>query len=467
MPLKDVFKKFVSSVSAAAVLFSCCFNFVFADGLTGLFDPGFNYSCKAFYMENIDTSTVVVDLNSKQRLYPASVTKLTTALLAVEAIERGDISLDDEVTAIYDDFNDMVPDGSTAAISRGETLTVEQLLYCMMVASANEACNILSRYISGSTAAFVGEMNRRVTELGCIDTNYINPHGLHSESHYSCAYDVAIIFKEAIKHEFLRTLMSTKEYTFSTNLRESYTVRTGNYLLDDSRCTIQDGYTYEYEYLLGGKTGNTSAAGACLASYAEKDGKTYVCVALGGERESKYTTNYAMKDTRESYIWAFSSLSERAIVDTSQKVAEVPVSLSFDSEFVSVLPAQEITALIPNDYDVSLFAYKFNLPDNLVAPISKGDVIGSMDVVFDGEVLGSVDLIADRDIERSVTLDIVDKFEKFVGTWWFWAIIGILAALLIIYIVIAIIVNTRRHRTRRRNSTSYRRGVSRRGRRFK
>lgn len=474
MPKRDILKKLLAFSLALTIILSSV-AVCFADGMVGMFDSGINFSCKAFYMENLDSGTVVIDEHSKEKLFPASVTKVMTALLVAEAIERGDLTLDTEITAVYADFNDMAADGSTAAISRGETMTIEQLIFCTMVSSANEACNILARAVSEDIPSFVALMNQRARELGCKNTSYMNTHGLHNESHYTCAYDVSLIFKEAIKHEILRTAMHTESYTFSTNKRESYTVRTTDYLLDDSRSTITDGYKYEYEYLLGGKTGFTTPAGACLVSYAQRDGKTYMCVALGGTRESKYDTNYAMKDTKEAYIWAFANLSERSLVDPTLKVAEIPVSLSFDSEYVFAVPSGEITALMPNDFDISMLlppngSAKVNLPTSLTAPIEKGQVIGSMDIVFGGETIGTVDLVADRGVEKSMTLGIVDTLEKFIGTWWFWAIIGGLAGLLVIYILITLIINTRRRRSHKRNSTAYRRNSNpkyTRGRRYK
>lgn len=473
MPFRHFSKKILAILLSLAVCLSFCVPVASADGYVTMFDSGIDFHCESFYMINLDTGTPVIDLNSRAERSPASVTKLTTALLTAEAIKRGDISLKTEITANYDDFNDMVSDGSTAGISQGETVTVEQLIYCMLVGSANEAANILARCVSGSISDFVTLMNSRTKELGCVNSRYINPHGLTDKTtgqyNVSCAYDVSLILSEVIQYDYVCKAMSTTTYLLNTNKHTDHKVTSGNYLLDQTRSPIQDGYNYEYEFLKGGKTGYTSVAGACLASYAEKDGMTYLCVAMGGERESKYTTNYALKSTKEAYIWAFDSLSVRPIVDPTKKVAEVPVNLSFDAEYVSLVPKEEITALIPNDYDVANFYTQFDPPASLTAPITKGQVICSMDVTFNGDIVGTVDLVADKDIEKSATLGVMSRFEALLSAWWFWAIVGVVAALLLLYIVLLIHTNIRRNRSRRRNSSKYRRGSNRssKGRRFR
>ncbi len=471
MPFRHFSRKILSLFLVLTLSLSF-FAPVSAEGYVSMFDSGIDFHCQSFYMENVTTGTTVVDIGSRLERSPASVTKLTTALLTAEAIERGEISLKTKITAEYSDFNDMVSDGSTAGIERGEIISVEQLIYCMLVGSANEAANILGRCVAGSLSDFIVQMNTRTKELGCISSHYINPHGLTDKEtglyNVSCAYDISLILKEVMKYDYLCDAMSSTTYTLTTNRHTDHKVTSGNYLLDETRSPIRDGYRYRYEFLKGGKTGYTSVAGACLASFAEKDGVTYLCVALGGERESKYTTNYAFKNTKEAYEWAFDSLSVRPIVDPTKKIAEVPVNLSFDSEYVSLVPAKEITALIPNDYDIANFRTVFDAPASLAAPITKGQVICTMDVTFNGGIVGTVDLVADKDIAKSATLGIMDKFESIFRAWWFWAIVGVLAALLILYIVLLIRVNIRRNRSRRRNSSAYRRGKkAARGRRFR
>ena len=465
-------KKIFAALFAALIVISFCLSAVCADVPVNIFDSGINFNCDEFYMVNVDTDTVVIDRNSKTARSPASVTKLTTALLAAEAIERGDITFKTEITAEYDDFNDMVSDGSTAGISKGETINVEQLIYCMLVGSANEAANILARCVSGSIEQFVAQMNERTKELGCVNSHYINPHGLTDKNtgiyNTSCAYDIALIMRELIKYDYVTQAMRTPSYTLNTNKHTNHVVRTTNYLLDESRSPIKDGKTYEYEYLLGGKTGYTEAAGACFASYAQKDGMTYICVALGGLRESKYDTNYAMQDTRSAYIWAFDSLAVRSLVDTTFKESEVKVTLSFDAEYVSLLPASDIKALIPSDFDTTRFQKSYDIPESIEAPVTKGQKVGTMSLIFAGTTLGTVDLIADKDIQKSATLGVVDKVEGLFSEWWFWAIVGGAAALIILYIAVAVIVNLRRRRSKKRNMTSYRRKAKRvKGRRYK
>ena len=470
MPVKHIFQKICACVLTAALALSSLSVCVSAEDYVSIFDSGIDFHCAGFYMENVDTGTPVISRNALEKRGIASVSKLMTVLLAAEAIERGDITLASEITAEYGDFNDMDPDGSTAGISKGETVTAEQLIYCMLVGSANEAANILARLVAGDIDSFVGRMNSRASELGCQYTSFLNPHGLTTKSktfNVSCAYDVSLILKQIMKYDYVVAAMSTSTYKLTTNKHKDHLITSGNYLLDETRSPIRDGKSYRYEFIKGAKTGYTSAAGACFASFAEKDGITYVCVALGGERESKYTTNYAQWNTKEAYQWAFDSLSVRPIVDPALKVDEIPVSLSFDSDTVKLVPEKEITALIPNDFDISLFQKEYRLPESLTAPVTKGQVVCDMNVLFDGKVIGTVNLVTDRDIERSATLGAVDKFETIVKSKLFIVVICILVCLLIAYGVMLIFINARRRRSKKRNSQSYRRGISKRGRRFK
>ena len=156
---------------------------------------------------------VFYEKDADSQAYPASLTKVMTVLVAVEAIERGEFSLTDSVTASERCLEGMVDDGSTAGIVPGETMPLQDLLYCALLASANEACNVIAEYVSGSVEAFVEQMNALAAELGCSGTHFANTHGLPDDDHYTTARDMAVIYREAISHELFAEISGSVGYT--------------------------------------------------------------------------------------------------------------------------------------------------------------------------------------------------------------------------------------------------------------
>lgn len=426
------------------IIFSCIAPFsAYADEIKGI-DYGctIEFSAKSVYVENLNTGSVVVDKASDEKRYPASLTKVMTVLLVLENVEN----LNEEVTAQYSDFNDMDPNGSTAGIKVYETLTVDELLHCVMLSSANEACNILARHVAGDLESFVKMMNTRAEELGCTNTNFYNTHGLHNENHYSSASDLVKIIKECIKHtEFTRMCGLTGYTVPATNKSAERNINTTNYLLVPSQSK------YYYPYAKGIKTGFTTPAGACLASYAEKDGVTYLSVMLGGVRDED-KTNHTMLDTKAVFEWAFSSVEEQDLLDTATKVAEVPVKLSWDTDFVSVVPEKNIRYLVPKDFDKQTLTKDIVLEESVDAPVEKGDVLGIMTVKCGEQVLGKVNLVAQTSATQSKALYILSRIESFLSSPWFIAVVISIVVLIIIYIIIVIITNKRK---RRRSGRSY------------
>ena len=183
---------------------------------SALEDPGLQ--CRnAILVDANHDNEVLYDKGGYEKAYPASLTKIMTALLVVEAIDRGEIAVDTAVTAGDTALQGLSGNFSTAGVKPGNTLTVEQLLYCLMLPSANEAANILAVAVDGSIEEFVAHMNRRAGTLGCKNTHFMNPHGLHSPEHYTTAYDLALITDAALEHELFRTVIGTSNYKIPPN----------------------------------------------------------------------------------------------------------------------------------------------------------------------------------------------------------------------------------------------------------
>lgn len=222
---------------------------------------------------------VLYEVGGHDKVYPASITKVMTALLTLEAIESGKLTAQTQITASATAAT--IPKGSsTANIKAGEVLTVEQLLYCLLLPSANEAAQILAETVGGDIDTFVGMMNDKAKELGCENTHFANPHGFHDPDHYTTPYDITLFMKAAMEYDLFQKIVTSPNYTIpATNLSEQRTVRNTNALTSNWTYT---GYLYTPG--TGGKTGSTDEAGKCLVETAKK-GDTYLISVVMGEPE--------------------------------------------------------------------------------------------------------------------------------------------------------------------------------------
>lgn len=356
----------------------------------------------------IDTlsGTAIYEKNADTKIYPASTTKIMTVLLAVEAVEMNDIALTDYVTASENSGFDMIEDGSSAGIVPGETMTFENLLYCAMVSSANEACNIIAEQVGGTIPEFVEKMNTRAKELGCSSTFFNNTHGLPDDSHYTTARDLSIIALEAITHPLFMQICNTPKITIpETNKSPARYLSNTNGLIN-SESAIYPGYYYEAA--AGIKTGHTDAAGYCLISTATKNGMTMLAVVMGGKvRVNGTTTDFDhFTDSITLYNWAFDNWSYRDILKITEEVDRVPVRMGSDASFVAVHPQSAVKALMPNDEDISSYEQKvtiFGLQDaaELMAPVEAGEILGEITIEKDGAVYGSSQLVASNTVDLS------------------------------------------------------------------
>jgi serine-type D-Ala-D-Ala carboxypeptidase (penicillin-binding protein 5/6) len=352
--------------------------------------------------------------NENNKAYPASLTKVMTVMLAVEAIENGKVALTDNVTAGKDINADLSDDGSTSGIVPGETMTLENLLYCAMLSSANEACNIIAEYIGGDLQTFIGMMNSRAAELGCTGTHFVNAHGLPDENHYTTAGDFAKISLAAISHPLFAKICNTVTRTVpATNVSKERVLQNTNGLIN-TNSELYPGYLYQYA--AGVKTGHTTDAGYCLVSTASKDGVELLCVVLGGKAvdnsgKAQYTN---FLDSISLYNWAFANFSYRDILETTDLVKDIPVKMGKNADFVTVHPETAVKALLPNDEDASNFEQKITIYSedkgtDLVAPVQAGTALGEISIERDGVVYGTSKLVACTSIDLSYSQFIKSK----------------------------------------------------------
>ena len=419
--------------------------------------PEVDIQAKAALLIDPQTDTVLFEKNMHERVYPASLTKIMTTLLA---LEHG--SLTDGIAASETALTGLDPQGSTQNIKPGEIMTLEDLLYCIMVASANEACNVVAEHIAGSVDAFVEMMNEEARRLGCEDTHFTNAHGLHDENHYTTAWDVYLITKEALRNpRFMEIANTPNKKIAPTNMTEKERVfYTTNHLI--SKLKVSD---YIYYQAKGIKTGNTLAAGHCLVSTAEKNGYYYVSVILGAAREESGVIR-SFTETKALFEWGFENFENRQLVSTSDIVEKVSVLQGLNEDEVVLVPEQKLTRLLPKNLKTEDIKREVVLdsPGGVMAPIKRGDTLGEMTLVYRGEALGSVPLVAAINIDRSQLEasreEIVNFFEQ---AWVRYTIFGIIA-LVALYTLATILYNVRRKRNRRKNVMHTDRYKGRRGR---
>lgn len=385
------------------------------------------------YMESLDQGTVIFNKNADKKTPMASLTKITTAMVVLEKAD----DLQRVCTVTQDELDELAgTNSSTAGLVDGEQLTVEQLLYLLMVHSANEAAIILAHEFSGTTAAFVEEMNAYAAKLGCKDTHYLNPHGLDAEGHYTTARDLALIIRHALQNDEFTKIVGTPVYEMeATNKRNATKYNNTNSLL-------VPGSYYSYTPCKGIKTGTTAEAGYCLASYASQNGYTYLTIIIQGAEGWKNRTysggNTAFNETIRAYKWVFDNIKLTPIATPKDKVTQVNVDLGRKKDKVTLVPAQEVQALIPSSIDssgISIELIPESLPKEILAPIKPGDKIGKAKVLYAGEELTTVDLAASEEVKRSWPATIWYYVKKGFG---YWSVR--IAALALVLLLIALLI---------------------------
>lgn len=416
----------------------------------------FDLDAKAGLLVEANTGEVLFEKNAYKENYPASITKVMTALLVLEAIDRGELSLSDSVTASESAVSGLPKDGSTANIKIGETLTVEQLLNCMLIVSANEACNILAEAVCGDVATFVARMNERAKELGCKNTHYVNTSGLHDPNHYSSAWDIYLIACKALTHDTFATICNSKSYEIpATNMTEKpRTLHSTNYLISNWRAV-----GYLYDGARGIKTGSTPEAGYCLVSSAVRGSRTLISVVLGAERREDadgVTRTYSFVETSRLFDWGLHSFESRNILSSEEPICEVPVALSGETNYVVVHPADDLTRMMPVDLPLDELDRSITLySESVDAPIAAGDELGKLTISYKDKVYGEVPLLALSDVSASWILVAKRDITEFFSRTLVKLICFALLLAIIAFFVYRAFFSRRRRYGRRRTGTAH------------
>lgn len=412
---------------------------------------------EGIYMVNLDTGVTVYAKNENVRYYPASTTKIMTCIIVMENVP----DLDKKVTITYaatDEFWTGDPNktgASNAALEAGqENITFKDCLYALMLASACEAANILALNTAGSVEAFAALMNAKAAELGCTGTHFSNAHGLWEADNYTTPYDLYLITKYAYDSvPGFMEICDTYSYDFPANTYnpDGYTKYTTNPLITPTS-------DFYLEYAHGIKTGsidvyydssgNVHDGGRCLVSTASKDGYTYMLVTMQAPfyDSNGQSYNFAAADHVTLYEWALSNFIMQKVVDEGQIAGEIDVEqgeetrlqLLTDFSFSTLLPkslAENMTSDSSGPLQKKI-TYKY---DSVTAPVTKGEILGTMEVIYQGETISTIDLIAAKSIDRSQFAYIMDRARSVLDTSWFMPLLALLALLLIVQTVLLLI----------------------------
>ena len=353
-----------------------------------------NLISKAAIVIDSKNEKILYSKNEDVKMYPASTTKILTAILTLE-----NCNLSDVVTVSYDAVMS-IPEGySTANLQIGEKLTVEQLLYLLLVCSANDAANCLAEYVGGSIESFVSMMNTKLNELGLSNTHFTNSFGLHDENHYTTAHDLALLMKYCIQNENFRKFAGSASCAIPpTNLYGPRKYSSTNKLI------IPNNSNY-YTYVTCGKTGFTTQAGDCLVSCAYKDNLELICVVLGGKTVNSVSTRFS--ETKYLYDYAYNNYSLRTLLNTNDIITNIDIkNATKDTKSLDLLANESITALLNNDIPDSELTYEINLKKDICAPIEQDDVLGTVSYVIDNEEY-STDLIASHSVQKSYLINYI------------------------------------------------------------
>lgn len=403
-------------------------------------------SSKYVVLADLDNQKILYSVNENDKTYPASTTKIMTALLAIEAVEREEISLEDMVTAKSGFRYGVTEDASNAHIKEGETMSLRDLLYCALLPSANEACNVIAMYVSGSIGDFVDLMNERAEQLGCTGTHFTNTNGMPDENHYTTAKDLYLISAEALKHDKFTEICDTSSYiTAATNMSDERELYNSNALINP-RSVYGSGYVYEGAY--GVKTGHTEAAGHCLVAAAERGGAHILCVVLGAEGDYESKEFQSFDDTVKLFDWAFGNFSNRCLLEAGTEVGELPVSLSGGADKVALITADDITATAPMGLTSEHLVTKLVLDtESLVAPVIADTVLGRVELYDEsGDYYGSTEVLAKDNVQMNVGEYLKTVVISFVMQNWI-----IITAVLAGIIIIAFAAVTLSHKAHRKN----------------
>ena len=438
-------KSILSFLIILGVFFS-----VFSLSVSAYAPSNFTVNAEYCMLSNMDTGEILYSKNADEKLYPASITKLMTALVVCENVD----DLNQTVTIDGDLLESLLgTDSSLSYIVKDEVLSIDQLLHYLLITSGNDTALVLAKYVGGTVDRFIEMMNETAAKLGMNSTRFDNPHGLPDDNHYTTVNDIHKLATAAFGVEKIKTICSYSRYQMpATNLHGERTLSTTNFLIDKTT-------TYFYKYCTGGKTGYTESAGRCIVSTAEKEGMHYLSIVMNAD--PKYTDangnrkRIEFTDTARLFEWAFNNFSYKTVIDKNEYLGDIDVGLSWEDSNIQLFAGESLTALLPNEANKSSIEVdlKFIEDKKVDAPIEKGETIAIANVYYANEPIGTIELCAAKKVKRSTLKYLWMLFVGSFDTIWFKLIFVVLGVTLLLYWIICVVqinsINRKRRNIRR------------------
>lgn len=401
--------------------------------------PDPEFASEAVLLVETKSGKILYEKNKDMHVAPGSITNVMTLLLAAEAVEDGQVDLDDDITASETFLDGIGTDDETQKIKPGEILRFEDLLFCAYLASANDACNILAEAIDGSISSFVNRMNEKAKTLGCEDTLFINTGGFNDPGQYTSSWDQYLIFKEAIAHPLFLRIARTVSCTINAT---DYSPKRS---FINSNGMLQSKSAYFYKYCIAGQTGSPSENNNSLVAYSKNSSLSLISIIFGAKsvEEDGYINDQSFVEAIRLFEWGFTSFVWQDIIKKNEVAVTEKIALAKGTDVIELKPFETLTILARSDLkandivkDVVIFEQANG--KGLFAPVKEGDILGEITVYVSGELNGKVNLVAADTVELDTTQFIKVQISKTLSELWVQVIIYLLIVLIGIYIWLVI-----------------------------
>lgn len=394
-------------------------------------DDNLNINGEGAILVDYDSGTVLYEKNSNEKLYPASTTKIMTAILAIENGNMKDIvKIDPEIIDLTS--------GSHIALDYDEDMSFEDLLNAMLIASANDAALAIGKHVSGSINGFVKMMNNKAKELGALNTNFVNPNGLHDENHVTTAYDLSLIARYAMENDVFRSIVNKNSYTIQTTNKKDeprYLYSTNKFLYGNEKINLNGQVIpIKYNGVSGIKTGYTDHAKNCLVTFAERNGQRLLTVVLKSDGKEVYA------DTHKLLNYGFDNFKNTIVGHTNEFIENVSVE-NGDAPYISTVLKKDISYPL-NIESKDKITKKINIQEKIETPISKGDVLGSVEYYLGEKLIGKGDVVSTLDVKLVPPLKL---YQRILNKWYI-----VVFILLIILRSLHLINKSKRRKKRRK-----------------
>lgn len=398
-------------------------------------------TAKSVILYELNTDTMVYSYNPDQRINPTGLVKLLTVLVALEEED-----LDQQVRVYQTTLNTITPGSVSAGLKAEEVLTLRELIYCIMVSSANDACAVLAAHLGGNQAGFVEMMNEKAAALGCTGSNFTNPHGLTDPEQYSTARDLAIITKAALENPLFVQLFGVTEYTVpATNKADERKLTSTNHMMRPQHASYDSRIT-------GGKPAAATNTDRSMICTAEIGTARYLCVVIGAKGtvsdNGLVILRYGIFEEVQALMnYAKDGFVVRQILDDGQTMYQYPVGNGQNDVFLR--PSRDVSVVLPIDCDISSLTFRQTVDTaGCNAPIAQGQKMGSLTICYGQIVLGSCDLLAATAVEaagstitQAERLDVADGGAN--AKWKKWLVNGLLILVLTAVLVTIVYVAAR------------------------